>query len=161
MSNVLISSPTTLVGYLREFSLSAESGAKGFVYGGNRRLQEYLRNVGEDEYPILHFERPNIVNDSSDANHEEWYVCSLNVYVKFRTDGTPEENDESELLAESTGLKVLQNVQKRLHHDSRKGILEYTIDQNSKDPIFDNFIVNHVGWQLNFRVGFNSNINLC
>lgn len=161
MNNTLISSPETLVNYLREFALSAESGAKGFVYGGSRKLQEFLRNVSEEEYPVLHFERPNIHNESSDANHEEWYWCSLNCYAKFRTDGEPAENDASELLAERVALDVLRNLQKQMHHDARRGILEYSIDGNSKDPILDNFLANHLGWQLNFRIGFNSNVNLC
>lgn len=161
MNNILISNPETLISYLRDFGLSPAGGAKSWVYGGSRKLQEFMRNVAADEYPVLHFERPNIHDEGTETNQEEWYWCSLNCYVKFSTDGEPAENDASELAAERQALGVLRNIQRKLHHDAKRGILEYDIQGNTKDPIIDNYLANHLGWQLNFRVGFNSNVNLC
>ena len=156
MSNV-VAVPTTVVGFFE--SLSMECGANAFVYGGAKRLQEKLRNLEESNYPVVQLERPNVITKSNGSNHEEWYYVSLNVFVKFQRDGEPAEIEASELEAERLAMQVVHAIQNKLHH-IRRGI-EFDLDGNTKDPILDNYITNHLGWQLSFQIGFNANMFLC
>jgi hypothetical protein len=154
---LIVDHPTTVLDYLKGFVADEANNCGYFVYGGSRKLQEKLKHIEPEQYPVMQYERPNIHTEAGGQNIEEWYWCSINVYSKFKTDGDPDENDASEFAAEKSALKVLHDFQKKLREDARISLLEYEPDGTTKDPIMDNYIVNHVGWRMNFKIGLNAN----
>jgi hypothetical protein len=156
---LVIEHPNTILDYLTAFVAADTNTCGYFVYGGSRKLQERLKYIEAEQYPIIQYERPNIHTEAGGQNIEESYLCSINAYAKFTTNGEPDENDASELAAEKSALQVLHDFQKQLRKDARLGLLEYEPDGTTKDPIMDNYIANHVGWRMNFKVGLNANFS--
>lgn len=133
-----------------------------FIYGVARKVNERVQNLEPEHYPILHLERPYIVSDNNGANDfKEFFVCVINAFDKYTTSGTVDENDMSEILAESRTLVMLQQLQQKLNHDCNDGLLEFEIVGNEKSPIRDGYVQYNTGWQLIVKIGLNASNILC
>jgi hypothetical protein len=152
---------TNLLAYFGRFK-NESYPASAMVYGHSRKVAEQVQVLEKAQYPLLHIERPFVItDDNNSSDQKEFFICTINAFDKYLTDGTTDENDMSEILAEDRTLAMLQDLQKRLNHDAGEGLIEFELDGNEKNPIQDNYVQYHTGWQMVVKIGLSAAGRLC
>jgi hypothetical protein len=152
---------TNLLAYFGGFR-NEEYPDSAMVYGHARKVAEQVQSLEAEKYPLLHIERPFVITDDNNSgDQKEWFICTINAFDKYMVNGTTDENDLSEIMAEDRTLKMLQDLQKRLNHDHDDGKIEFELDGNEKNPIQDGFVQYHTGWQMVVKIGLGAGGLLC
>lgn len=156
---MLIASIITLRDYFKTF---ADAQDVAFVYGPARKLIEKSKSDEDFNYPILHLNRPMIKPvDNGMANYMSSFYIELCALGQYKSDGTPDDNDLSELTAEHNTLVLLQALEKQMMADNNYGKLLFELNSVVIEPVMDTFVDYHTGWKMSFRIDFFADLRPC
>jgi hypothetical protein len=160
--------PSSLIDVFRAFmnepsASDTQISAKTFQYGFIRSGTENFKNLTEEDYPVLHLNKPTIIPEGDNFNTEFRYMCDVTVFQKYSNQGDRAENELNEQEGDNVCVGVLQQLLKFLNHANKKSpyTTKFCFDGSEINPVMQNYVDRHVGWNLAFSVNMNVNAKLC
>ena len=155
--NYIFADLESVVAYLKKFAVENVHGPS-FYFGTIDQVIAASTGDEEFHYPCVWLDLPKMLTeDNESANLMENYRFNVAAFYN-----APSDDSSAKAKAYSDSLKILYDLQKKIKHDTGKGIIAASVSGNQKIPLNPAlFNATHYGYYLDFEVGFFANTFLC